>query len=138
MVTARHRAGPFSDWKQERESADLGMWVFLSTEILFFGVLFFGYLIMRLRFPTAFGAASRHTDLVLGTLNTAVLLTSSLTMALGVRAAALKWRRGAAGLLGATAAFGVAFLIIKAFEYHAEYLHHLVPGGGFHFDAPGG
>src|SRR5205085_8277341 len=59
----------FSDRQQRREASDLGMWVFLTTETLFFGVLFAGYVIMRVRFPQAFAAAGRHTDLALGTAN---------------------------------------------------------------------
>ena len=132
---AAEASGAFSDRDQEREACDLGMWVFLTTETLFFGVLFFGYLMARLRFPDAFAAAGRHTDLVLGTINTAVLLTSSLAMALAVRAAAIRRRRWTVLLLGATLAFGVAFLVIKGFEYRAEYLEHLVPGAGFRFEA---
>jgi cytochrome c oxidase subunit 3 len=66
------------------EAADLGMWIFLTTETLFFGALFFAYTIARLKFPHAFAAAGRQTDLALGTLNTAILLTSSLFMALAV------------------------------------------------------
>src|SRR5437773_3151287 len=126
---------PFSDRGQEREASDLGMWVFLTTETLFFGVLFFAYVIARLRFPEAFAAAGRHTDLVLGTINTAVLLTSSLTMALAVRVAALRRRRLGAIFLGVTAALGIAFLSIKGFEYRSEYLQLLVPGADFRFDA---
>lgn len=128
--------GAFSDRDQDREASDLGMWVFLTTETLFFGVLFFGYAMARLRFPEAFAAAGRHTDFVLGTANTAVLLTSSLTMALAVRAAALRRRRLGAILLAATAALGIAFLAIKGFEYRSDYLQHLVPGADFSFDAP--
>jgi cytochrome c oxidase subunit 3 len=140
MSSADHAAiagasGAFSDRDQRREACDLGMWVFLTTETLFFGVLFFGYLMARLRFPDAFAAAGRHTDLVLGTINTAVLLTSSLAMALAVRAAAIRRRRWTVLLLGATLALGVAFLVIKGFEYRAEYLQHLVPGTDFRFDA---
>ena len=92
---AAEASGAFSDQDQQREACDLGMWVFLTTETLFFGVLFFGYLMARLRFPEAFAAAGRHTDFALGTINTAVLLTNSLAMALAVRAAAIRRRRWA-------------------------------------------
>jgi cytochrome c oxidase subunit 3 len=118
-----------------RGESDLGMWVFLTSETLFFGALFFGYLVMRLRYPDAFAAAGRHTDLVLGTLNTGVLLTSSLLMALAVGAADKKRRRPTCLLLLATAGLGAAFLVIKGLEYHAEYLEHLVPALDFRFDA---
>src|SRR5690348_16750021 len=79
-------AHQFDDAKQQKESATLGMWAFLATEVLFFGGLFMAYLVYRYWYPDAFAQGSRHLDLVLGTINTAVLLTSSLTMALGVHA----------------------------------------------------
>ncbi len=96
----------YDDAAQQRESATLGMWVFLTTETLFFGALFFAYAIARVQFPDAFGAASRHTDIVLGTANTAILLTSSLFMALAVRSAAFKARGATVVLLLVTAALG--------------------------------
>jgi cytochrome c oxidase subunit 3 len=125
---------PFRDLGQQAEAARLGMWVFLATEVLFFGPLFLGYLYVRLHFPAEFAAASRHTDLVSGTLNTAILLTSSLTMAL----AAAARREGDAGLarrlLLATAALGAAFLALKGFEYYGEWQEGRIPW----LDLPGG
>jgi cytochrome c oxidase subunit III len=117
-----------------RQTMELGMWVFLTTETLFFGVLFFAYLVMRLAHPEGFAAASRHTDMLMGTLNTAVLLTSSVTMALAVEAATLGRARLAARLLTATLLLGVVFLAIKGYEYRREYVEHLWPGAGFRFD----
>ncbi len=119
-----------------RTTMALGMWVFLTTETLFFGVLFFAYLVMRMRYPDGFAAASRHTDMLLGTLNTAVLLTSSLTMALAVEAARIGRARLVARMLSVTLALGVVFLAIKGAEYHAEFVEHLFPGNGFR--PPGG
>ena len=117
-------------------TAELAMWIFLATEILFFGVLFMAYLVTRLHHPQAFAAASRFTDLTLGGTNTAVLLTSSLAMALAGRAArARRWRQ-CAWLLAATFALGVTFLGIKATEYRADFAHHLVPGPGFSLHGP--
>ena len=72
-ATARHLREQFDDPVQQREASTLGMWAFLTTEILFFGVLFAGYTLCRVRFPEAFAEASRHTDMLLGTLDTAVL-----------------------------------------------------------------
>jgi cytochrome c oxidase subunit 3 len=126
----------FDDAAQQRDAASLGMWVFLATEMLFFGVLFFGYALARARFPGAFAAASRQTDLVLGTLNTAILLTSSFTMALAVRAAGLQSHRATALLLAGTAVLGVAFAGIKLTEYGIDYRHHLVPVLDFAFAQP--
>jgi cytochrome c oxidase subunit 3 len=111
-----------------RETATLGMWVFLATELMFFGPLFFGYLYMRVHDPQGVAAASRHMHEWLGTLNTAILLTSSFTMALAVRCAMLSQRRAARRLLFMTAALGLAFLAVKATEYGLEWRDGLVPG----------
>ena len=127
-------ATQFDDPAQQRDAASLGMWTFIATEVLFFGVLFFGYSLVRAHFPAAFAAASRHTSIVLGTLNTAVLLTSSLAMASAVRAAALRARRLTPALLLVTAALGVAFSGIKLTEYVLDYRDHLVPVLDFAFD----
>jgi cytochrome c oxidase subunit III len=116
------------------ETVDLGMWVFLASEVLFFGVLFVAYAMTRLRFPDAFAAAGHRTSLALGTLNTVVLLTSSLTMALAVQREAVGRRSAAAVLLGVTAALGLLFAGVKTFEYHADYVEHLVPALDFRFD----
>src|ERR1043166_10338930 len=86
-------AEQFEDMPQQKEAATLGMWTFLATEILFFGGMFLGYITYRHAYPEAFAAASRHTIVLFGTINTAVLLTSSLTMALAVRAAQLDNRK---------------------------------------------
>jgi cytochrome c oxidase subunit III len=109
---------------------EFGMWVFLASEVLFFSVLFFGYLVTRLHHPLGFAVGSRHTDLIVGSLNTAVLLTSSLTMALAGRSAG-GGKRPTAALLAATAALGVAFLALKALEYGHDIQHHLVPWRDF-------
>ena len=133
-MNARGVAPQFDDPAQARAAATLGMWTFIATEVLFFGILFFGYAFARAQFPVAFAAASRHTDLVLGTLNTAVLLTSSFVMACAVRAAALRADRLAAALLVATALLGMAFAGIKLTEYVQDYRGHLVPVLDFAFD----
>src|SRR6059058_4093580 len=80
-------AEQFEDMAQQKEAATLGMWTFLATEVLFFGGMFLGYITYRHAYPQAFAQASQHTIVLYGTINTAVLLTSSLTMALAVRAA---------------------------------------------------
>lgn len=134
MIAARCIALQFEDAGQQRAAATLGMWVFLTTETLFFGVLLFGYAIARARFPEAFAAASRHTNLALGTINTAVLLTSSFAMASAVRAALLRRREAAAGLLLVTALLGAVFAAIKVIEYGFDYREHLVPVLDFAFD----
>lgn len=126
----------FADLAQQREVATLGLWLFLATEILFFGGALLSYFAYRLIYPDGFLAAARHTKIVLGTVNTAILLTSSLTMALAVHAAQSAHRRVASLLLIATAVFGFAFIGVKSVEYFEEYREHLVPGLGFAFDGP--
>jgi cytochrome c oxidase subunit 3 len=126
-------AAHFVDLRQQREASELGMWVFLSTEVLFFGGLFLLYTAYRNADPAAFAEAGRHTKIVIGTINTAVLLTSSFAVAWAVAAVRLGERRLVVILLGAAAFLGLVFLGLKAFEYLDEYREHLVPGLDFAF-----
>lgn len=126
----------YDDAVQQREAATLGMWVFLATEILFFGVLFASYTICRVLYPLGFAEASRHTDMLLGTAETAVLLISSSLIALAVRAIKLDERRPAVILMCATALLGASFLVMHGFEYHDEYQEHLIPGIDFQQTGP--
>jgi cytochrome c oxidase subunit 3 len=112
------------------------MWVFLATEVLFFGGLFAAYLVYRVWYPTTFGEASRNLHLTFGAINTVVLITSSLTMALAVEASAIGRRRSLILFLLVTMALGATFLVIKGFEYHHKWVEHLVPGPYFTFDGP--
>ena len=127
------QAHHFDSAEQQREAASLGMWVFLVTEIMFFGGLFAAYTIYRLAYPAAFAAASRHLDVRLGGLNTAVLIASSLTMALAVRGAQQGRRGIVAVFLLSTMALGSVFLGVKMVEYHHKFVEHLVPGPAFRF-----
>jgi cytochrome c oxidase subunit 3 len=129
-------APQFDDAAQQRTASNLGIWIFLATEILFFGVLFAAYAITRVRYPEAFAAGSRLTNLPLAGTNTAVLVTSSLTMAMAVHAAQRGARRALVGWLGMTVALGCAFLAIKAVEYRFDYLEHLVPVLAFDYAGP--
>jgi cytochrome c oxidase subunit 3 len=113
---------------QQREANTLGMWLFLATEVLFFGALFVSYGVYRAAYPAGFGAASEHLDTIRGTINTVVLLTSSLTMALAVHAAEERDRRRMIMMMAATAALGLLFLGIKATEYYTEFEDQLIPG----------
>ena len=124
----------FESLDQQKEAATLGMWVFLVTEVLFFGGLFAGYAIYRTWYPDAFAAASRELDIVLGSINTVVLITSSLTMALAVHAAQTGERRLVLWLLLATMALGATFLGIKGVEYYHKFAEHHVPGPAFSFE----
>ena len=124
--------------KDEPDIGKLGMWVFLASEVLFFGGLFLAYLYGRTHWSQGWAAASRHTDVVLGTLNTALLLTSSAVAALAVACEEdERQRRWTARLLTLTAALGAAFLVVKGLEWHAEWDEHLVPGPSFALDVPG-
>ena len=124
----------FADLEQQKEAASLGMWLFLVTEVLFFGGLFAVYSVYRSWYPEAFAASSHEMVVWAGTLNTVVLITSSLTMALAVRAAQVGERRVVMWFLAATMLLGLAFLGIKAFEYYTEFAEHHVPGPGFAFE----
>ena len=125
----------FDDPSQQREAATMGMWLFLATEILFFGGMFLGYTAYRTCYPQAFAEASRHTLIAFGGTNTAVLLISSSVMAFAVRAAKRN-RRGLLGLLlMITASLGLLFLVIKGFEYAQEIQEGLFPGHSFHLQA---
>jgi cytochrome c oxidase subunit 3 len=121
----------FSDSGQRAIANRLGLWTFLATEVLFFGGLFFGYAVYRHAYPAAFAAGSQHLDFWIGTLNTAVLLTSSLFMALGDNAIKLGQRTKLNWCLLATGLLGVVFLVLKGYEYHQKYIEHLIPGLGF-------
>jgi cytochrome c oxidase subunit 3 len=125
-------AHQFDDPRQQTEAARLGMWTFLVTEILFFGGLFTGYALYRASYPQAFAIGSGLLDVLLGGINTAVLIASSLTMALAVHAAETRRRGGTAALLLLTIALGTVFLAIKAYEYAHKIEEGLLPGAGFH------
>jgi cytochrome c oxidase subunit 3 len=124
----------FESIEQQRAAAELGMWVFLATELMFFAPLFLGYSYGRWALGASFAAASRHTDVVIGTANTAILLTSSLFMALALRAAQLGQQRATRALLLITAALGMTFLALKGLEYYDEWREHLVPWLDFRFE----
>jgi cytochrome c oxidase subunit 3 len=127
----------FENLEQQTEASTLGMWVFLATEVLFFGGLFVAYSVYRAWFPDAFAAASHSLDITLGAVNTVVLITSSLTMALAVHSAQTGDRRKLLLFLAATMVLGAVFLGIKAVEYADKFEHHHVPGPGFLFEPEG-
>lgn len=113
----------------ERREADtdlIGMWLFLATEVLFFGALFFVYLTYHGLYPAAIEAGARRTDLTFGTINSVVLVTSSLLMSIGI-GWPLRTRRAFAG----AGLLGVAFLVVKGLEYANDFKEHLFPGADF-------
>ena len=122
----------FHNMEQQLEASILGMWVFLVTEVMFFGGMFMAYILYRNMYPDAWLAGSQELNEVLGGVNTVVLICSSLTMALAVRAAQVGSRMGQIVNLVLTIIFGTVFLVVKYFEYAAKFEHHLVPGA--HFD----
>jgi cytochrome c oxidase subunit 3 len=126
-------AHQFDTLEQQKESSTLGMWLFLVTEIMFFGGLFLTYVIYRGKYPEAFLLGSNTLNVLLGGINTAVLIGSSLTMALAIWAAQVNWRKGIVIFLLATIGLGSTFLVIKGFEYHDKFVEHHVPGPSFHF-----
>jgi cytochrome c oxidase subunit 3 len=129
-------AEQFADAEQQSEASHLGMWTFLATEVLFFGGLFMAYILYRHLYPDAFALGSRHTNLLYGTLNTAILLTSSLTMALAVGAARESNTKSTVRCLLLTIIFAAGFLVVKGFEYHEDFVEKLVPGPGFNAALP--
>jgi cytochrome c oxidase subunit III len=129
---AAHLRHHFATPEQQLDAAMLGMWTFLITEVLFFGGMFTAYAIYRTIYHDAFASTSRYMDVILGGTNTAVLICSSLSMAMAVRSAQLSRRKPLIIYLILTMAFGTAFLVIKAFEYHNKWVEGLVPG--LHFD----
>lgn len=134
-----HEHGPFiahhfHSAEQQFDSGKLGIWLFLVTEVLFFGGLFVAYIIYRYNRPDVFIDAHHHLDTLLGGLNTIVLLFSSLTMAWGVRAAQLGDNRTTAISVLATMVCAALFLGVKAVEYSHKWDLGLLPGNLFSYD----
>jgi cytochrome c oxidase subunit 3 len=122
--------------QEELDTNRFGMWVFLASEVIFFGGLFTTYIVYRYLFPEAFAEASRHLDTILGSINTAILLTSSFTMALAVSAVQRNQRRALIALLLATMILGTIFLGIKGLEYVHKFEEGLFPGANFAYAGP--
>jgi cytochrome c oxidase subunit III len=120
-------ASHFESLEQQNESAVLGMWVFLVTEVMFFGGLFAAYTVYRILYPEAYLEGSRHMNVLLGTINTGFLLTSSFTMALAVWAAHSRKKAWLLFNLGVTIVLGLGFIVIKTIEYREKYEHGLFP-----------
>ncbi len=125
----------FDTMEQQRDASSFGMWVFLITEIMFFGGLFAAYLIYRNIYYDAFVAASQSTGVTLGAINTAVLICSSLTMAMAVYSAQLGRRMALIFFLIATMGLGTVFLGIKGVEYYQKYEEHHIPGPTFSYES---
>src|SRR6202453_2762312 len=123
----------FSEVQQQKNAASLGMWLFLATEIMFFGGMFCAYLIYRINYFNAFAAGSQQLNIWMGGINTAVLIVSSVTVVLAVKAAEAGKRKLLVGYLVVTVLLGMTFLVIKGFEYAEKFEKHHVPGPTFNF-----
>jgi cytochrome c oxidase subunit 3 len=135
VATAHHPAlqHHFDDMEQQREASSLGMWLFLATEVMFFGGLFLAYLVYRTTYPDAFAAGSATLNVKLGAINTAVLIGSSLTMAMAVWSAQVGRQQLIRIFIILTMVLGTVFLGIKGVEYHEKWETHHVPGQYFQF-----
>jgi cytochrome c oxidase subunit 3 len=121
----------FATLAQQSETAQLGMWIFLATEVLFFGGMFLAYLVYRTEYPADFARAASHSILPIGVVNTVLLQTSTLTMVLSIQWVEEGRRRRAVWFLLGTAALGLGFLMLKGLEYWLDYRDHTVPGLSF-------
>src|SRR5579871_6821944 len=124
----------FDTPEQQKDASTLGMWVFLVTEIMFFGGMFTAYTAYRAWYPNVFAVASSSLNAIIGAVNTAVLLCSSFTMVMAVRAASLGQRKALIIFLILTMVLGTAFLGIKAYEWTEKFEEHHVPGPTFHLE----
>lgn len=129
-------ASHFDTLEQQEHTVTFGMWLFLVTEIMFFGGLFAGYAVYLYQYPEIFVEMSHHMNVALGTVNTAILLTSSFTMVLAVHFAKAGRRKALLASLGVTLLLATGFLVVKAVEYHEKYEHGLMIGPLFHQTGP--
>jgi len=124
----------FDTEAQQKDASTLGMWIFLITEVMFFGGMFLAYTVYRRAYSHVFAVASSSLNVGIGAINTAVLLVSSFTMVMAVRAAQLGQRKALILFLVATLIFGGIFLGVKAYEWNEKFEQHHVPGPSFHLD----
>jgi cytochrome c oxidase subunit 3 len=124
----------FDTEAQQKDASTLGMWLFLITEVMFFGGMFTAYTVYRRAYSDVFAVASSSLNVAIGAINTAVLLVSSFTMAMAVRAAQLGRRKTLILFLVATLIFGGIFLGVKAYEWNEKFEQHHVPGPSFHLE----
>jgi cytochrome c oxidase subunit III len=122
---------PWEDFRRQKEAVSFGFWVFIASEVMFFGGLLLAYAVYRHLYLEAFQTALRNTDIGYGTINTVLLMTSSFFMTAVVRGAPAGMRRTTLWGLSLCAALGTAFLVVKGLEYHDDITKGLVPGPGF-------
>jgi cytochrome c oxidase subunit III len=141
IALAEHETSPavahhFDTLEQQHSANVLGMWIFLATEVMLFGGMFLAYTVYSAMYGPTFEEASKHQNLVAGTINTAVLLISSLMVVLAVRSAQLGQRRSVMRFLAIAIGLGILFLCIKGFEYYQHWQEGLVPGLNYTYDGP--
>ena len=134
MLVRRRLEEQYADLEQQHQAAALGMWVFLATEVMFFGVLFLSVGVYRYLYPEAVERASERLNWMVGGINTVVLLVSSLMVALAVHSARVGRQNRIVLFLGLTALLGLAFLAFKGYEYYKDYVENLIPGWRFDAD----
>lgn len=126
----------FESPEQQQTTATTGLWVFLATEVMFFGGLFMAFIVYRSVYPQAFIEGTEHQNVLIGSINTIVLVSTSLIMRFAVQAAkqGFKWRLLA--YLALTTTLGTLFLVLKGTEYYQHYRESLIPGPAFEFPEP--
>lgn len=127
---------PWPDLDRQREGVAVGIWLFIASEVLFFGALFLGYTVYRTLYPEAFRIAGAETEVFYGSVNLLLLLTSSVTMTIAVDGARHGMRRAALACLVLTMLLGVAFLFLKGLEYRDDVAKGLFPGANFPLQPP--
>ncbi|MBV9086491.1 MAG: cytochrome c oxidase subunit 3 family protein [Acidobacteriaceae bacterium] len=133
-TSVSHLQAHFQTMEQQRETSVVGMWIFLGTEVMFFSGLFTSYLVYRLAHYAAFAAASKELSVTIGAINTAILIASSLTMAMSVHEAQLGRRKLVIIFLILTLVFGLTFLGLKGYEWYDHIEKHELPGFNFHLE----
>lgn len=131
-----HASFQYRDQAHQSDTAIDGMWLFLATEMLFFGALILTWLVTRHFHQAGFAEAARHSNRLIGTINTALLITSSLALSLGLAGAEAGRARRLIAACMVTFLLGAAFVVLKGIEWHEDFAEHLVPGSGFALTGP--
>lgn len=126
----------FDDIHQQTQASSFGMWLFLATEVLFFGGLFLAYTVYRISYPEVFQKAGKELNITIGTINTAILLTSSYFIAIAVHSVQTNRSKKSASFLAGTWILGFIFMILKGYEYYDDIDKHLVPSTSIHYSGP--
>src|SRR5579871_556653 len=127
---------PWPDLQRQREGVTVGIWLFIASEVLFFGALFLGYTVYRTLYPEAFRIAAAETNVLYGSVNLLLLLTSSAAMTIAVDASQQEKRRTTLVCLGLTMLLGTGFLLVKGLEYSDDIAKGLFPGPHFPLQPP--